>query len=601
MDTHSAIIQLAIILCTGVFIAWVAWRIKLPSILLLIIIGIILGPYLGFLNTDKLFMHLLEPIISLSVAIILFEGGLSLNMADLKKIGNVVRSLLTVGVLTTWSLVSMAAVYFLDFSIPLAILLGAILVVTGPTVIIPLMRFIRPKGNAAQLLRWEGIVIDPIGVILALIVFEIILIKNPLQASFDTALAILKTAVFGGGLGFLAAWLIIKVFKRNLVPQYLQNAFTLMAVVGVATIANQMQNESGLLAVTVMGIMMASQKEINIDHIVDFKENLQVLLIPAIFIILSSRLDLNDLQLFNLQSLKFLGFIVLVARPVSVLLCTIRSKISWREKIFLCWMAPRGIVAAAMASVFAIQLSHFGYAQADLLVPYVFFVIIGTVAVYGLTSGPLAVLLNLADPNPQGVIIVGAHSWSVSIAKILRDCGIKTLLIDTNPENFHEAKQESLEVMQLNILAEHTADELELSGIGTLIAITSNENVNSMAAIRFAPILGRNKVYQLSSEHKRSYRKKELSSEIRGRILFSSGMTFQYISEKIHDGAQIKSKVLTGDEINSIMDGFAPLVIPLFLVTSGKSMRIFAADNAPKPKEGETLIYLEALPAKTGD
>lgn len=566
---------------------------RLPSIFLLILSGILIGPVLGLVDTDELFGPLFSPIISVSVAIILFEGGLGLNMADLKKIGKVVQNLLTFGILFTWAMIAVAAYYILKLDVNLSILLGAILIVTGPTVISPLMRHIRPVGSISSILRWEGIVIDPIGVMLAVLVFEVILIKNPFAVPLVTVLTVLKTIIFGGGLGFLSSWIIIKMFRKNLVPHYLQNAFTLMAVVGVYAISSSIQKESGLLAVTVMGIFFASQKDVVIEHIVEFKENLQVLLIPTLFVVLASRLKISELQQIDWDTVKFLAVLILIVRPVSVLLSTLRNKLHWRQRVFLCWMAPRGIVAAAMASVIALQLSELGVDGAHKLVPTVFFVIMGTVLVYGFTAGPLAYALRLADPNPQGILFIGGEEWVLQLALILKSLGIKTLIVDTNSQHIQEAKAEGIEAKQVNILAEHASGEFELNGLGRLLAVTTNEEVNSMAAMRFAPAFGKQEVYQLSSEHKLSYKKKEFSAQIRGRILFSAGMTCRYIQEQFIHDAEFKIQEITSErDIMPHAEG--PLKIPLFIITPAKSVKVFAADNAPTPKSGDVLIYLES-------
>lgn len=573
--------------------AWLAWRIKLPSILILIIVGILAGPYFGWLNPQELFGHLLRPVISLSVAIILFEGGLSLNVAELKKIGKAVRGLLTTGAIITWLLTTLAAHFLLQMNWMLATLVGAILVVTGPTVITPMMRQIRPKGSVASVLKWEGIVIDPLGVMLAVLVFELIIIREGVEVPFVIILTLLKTAVYGMCLGYLTAWLITKIYKKNLVPHYLQNAFTLMMVLMGFSVANHFQAESGLLTVTVMGIFLASQKDVAIDHIVEFKENLQLLLIPSLFIILSSNIRMDDILSITRNHLFFVGVLIVAIRPLSVFAATRGSNLSFREKVFVGWVAPRGIVAAAMTSVFAMQLTQFEFENAQVLVPTIFTVILGTVAVYGITSGPLAYALKLADPNPQGVLILGGHAWALQIAGILADHKVKTLVVDTNPENIKLAREAALVAQQINVLTEAADEELDLSGIGRLFALTPNEQVNSMAALRLAPYLGKNRVYQLSSEEKRSAKTRELSSELRGRILFSSGMTFDYVTKILNTGSQIKTKKFTQSEVTESGQIDQPLTLPLFLIAPSGRVRVFAADNAPKPREDEVLVYIE--------
>ena len=287
---------------------------------------------------------------------------------------------------------------------------------------------------------------------------------------------------------------------------------------------------------------------------------------------------------------------IVLVRPISVFFSTLGTKLNWKEKLFLGWMAPRGIVAAAMASIFAIQLETFGFKHSEQLVPTIFLIILGTVTVYGLTAGPLAYVLKIANPNPQGVMILGGSPWIRKFAKILQEQKIDIMIIDTNSENVNQAQNDGLKAKQLNILTENSEEEVDLSSMGRLFAMTPNHEVNSIAAIRFASILGKNKVYQLSSEEKRSYRKKELSSDIRGRILFSSGMTYDFIQKKLNNGAILGYRSITAEDVK-MQDSPdrlpQDLVVPLAIVTSGGMLRTFAADNAPKYKEGDILIYLD--------
>lgn len=596
MESHFLQISLVAIITMGVFSAWLANRLKLPSILLLILAGLVAGPFMGWIHVDKILGDLIGPVIQLAVAIILFEGGLTLNIADLKKIGKPVRGLLTIGIIITFALTTLSAKYFLDFGWSMSLLIGSILIVTGPTVIAPMLRLIKPSGKSGSILKWEGIVIDPIGVMIAVLVFEIIIIRNPLEVPLVTLITVFKTILFGGGIGFLSAWLLIKIFRFHLVPHYLQNAFTFMVVLLSFAVANEFQEEAGLLTVTIMGIMMASQNDVLIDHIVEFKENLQLLLIPSIFIILSSRIPAEAIDSISWNHGFFLISMIVLVRPISVFFSTLGTKLSWKEKLFLGWMAPRGIVAAAMASIFAIELKKFDFLYYDQLVPTIFLIILGTVAVYGLTSGPLAYLLKIANPNPQGVLILGGSTWVRQFAKILLDHKIDIMIIDTNRENVLQAEKEGLPARQLNILTENSEEDIDLSSIGRLYAMTPNQEVNSIAAIRFAGILAKNKVYQLSSEERRSYRKKELSSDIRGRILFSSGMTYEFIQKKLDEGAKIGYRQVNAEDVK-MQDNPErvpqDLVVPLAIITPGGTLRTFAADNAPKYKEGDTLVYLD--------
>jgi len=582
----------ALIFFAGLIGQWMAWRFQLPSILLLLIFGFILGPVTGLLDVNRIFGSILVPLVSISVAIILFEGGLNLNRQDLKSIGKEVRNLLSVGVLFSLILISLSAHYFLNLDWPLSIFLSSILVVTGPTVIIPLLSQIRPKSKVSSILRWEGIVIDPIGVMLAVLVFEVILLEDPFQVPALTLIAILKTAIIGAGIGYFFSWVLKHLLKNHLIPDSLQNAFALTFVVVAFVVSNLFQEGSGLLTVTIMGILLANQKLANIEKIIEFKENLQVLIISSLFIILASKLKLSDLTIIDKNSSYFLASLIFVIRPLSVFISTWKGSLNWKEKLFLMWMAPRGIVAAMIVSVFAVELANFGYPEFQQLIPIVFLVILVTVAVYGLTSGPLAYLLKLADPNPQGILIVGAHDWAIQIAKFLKNSDFKIKMVDTNAQHIFNAKNAEIDAVQANILAESIVEEFNFNDIGKLLAITSNGEVNAMSALRFSSLFGRAHVYQLSTEHKYSQGKKEMAGHLRGRILFSSGMTYEFIAEQISKGAQIKMKKMSSEDQKNPWKPQS-LEIPLFLIDSSRGLQIFAMDNAPTLKSGQTLIYLD--------
>jgi NhaP-type Na+/H+ or K+/H+ antiporter len=490
------LLGLASIIILGIGAEWLAWRVRLPSILLLLIFGFIAGSVTDFLNPDEMFGDLLLPIVSLAVAIILFEGGLNLRISELRRIGSVVRNLVTIGVLVTWLIGGAAAFFLLNLELPLAILLGAILVVTGPTVIVPLLRHLRPGGQVGSILKWEGIVIDPIGAVLAVLVFEVIIASGPQEATALVITSLLKTILAGGAIGAAGAIILILLLRSYRIPDFLHSAATLTVVIGAFTASNLIQNESGLLAATVMGIVLANQKSVSIRQITRFKENLSLILISSLFILLAARLQLDNLaQTIGLGSLGFVVVLMLIARPLSVALSTARSALSLKERLFLSWLAPRGIVAAAITSVFALRLVEAGYPQAELLVPLAFIVIAGTVAVYGLTATPVARWLGIAQSHPQGVLIIGAHTWARNIASSLQTEGIKVMVADANWASISTARMTKLPTFYGNILSQYALEEMELGGIGRMLALTSDSDFNSLAVLHFVDIFDRAQLY----------------------------------------------------------------------------------------------------------
>lgn len=586
--TEHLLIGIASIIVFGVGAQWLAWRLRLPAILLLLALGFFAGPVAGFINPDELLGDLLLPVVSVSVALILFEGGLSLRVADLKGFGGVVWKLVTIGVLATWVIGTLGAHMILGLGLSLSVLLGAVLVLTGPTVIVPLLRHVRPVSHISSILKWEGIVIDPIGAMLAVLVFEGIVSGGFREATSLAAFGIVKTLLAGGITGGLGAWAIVMLLRRYWIPDFLQSPVTFMAVVAVFTVSDLFQAESGLLAVTVMGVILANQKQVQVRHIIEFKENLRVLLISSLFILLAARLNIADLEYIGIGSLAFLAVLIFLARPVSVFLSTVGSGLKVKERVLIMSMAPRGIVAAAIASVFSLRLVESGIAGAELLVPLTFMVIIGTVAVYGLGAAPVAGMLGLARPNPQGVVFAGAHSWARTIASALKEEGFDVLLVDNNYFNVSRARLEGLPAYYGSVISEHLPKEVDFDGMGRFVALTYNDDINSLAALHFTDIFDRGKVYQLCPEDEG-----RVSQRLRGRLLFSSGVTYSFIAERFRTGGVVKTTRLTEefdfDAFNKLYKGEA---VPLFIINEKKELAVFATDSDIQPRPGHTLISL---------
>lgn len=605
------LVGLVSVITLGVAAQWLAWRLKLPAILLLLIFGIVAGPVMGmltpqfYLDPDQLFGDLLSPIVSISVAIILFEGGLSLRLSELREIGDVVGKMISIGVIVTWSLSTVFSYLFLDFGWQLSLLFGAILIVTGPTVIIPLLRQVRPAGNVGSVLKWEGIVNDPIGAMMAVLVFEILLAGGLTSTHGSPLMSIVNTVVFGTFFGLLGAVIIYYMLKRHMVPDFLQNPVSLMVVMVVFAASNLMQHESGLMAVTIMGIALANQKTVRVKHIIEFKENLRVLLISALFIMLASRLKLEHLQHLSFKTVAFLGALILLVRPAAVFLSSIGSRLNIKERLFLSWMAPRGIVAAAISAIFALRLSESGYENAELLVPYTFIVIIGTVALYGLSANWVACRLKVAKPVPRGLLFLGAHDWSRKMADILHQEGFKVLLADSNWENIASARKADLDTYYGNILAEYAMDEIDLDGVGRLLALTPNDEVNSLAILRFEEIFGTSEVFQLPPVATYHRKEREVPDYLSGRILFGEEMNFSHINQLFEEGAYIKKTEITDQHsFKNFKQEVSDRAIPLFLINNNNEVRIFSVDNPPAPVNREKVICLmipEEIDSEVGE
>lgn len=587
------LVGISLMIVIGIFVQWISWKLKLPSILILIIAGIIAGPVTEIVQPDKYFGELLFPMISISVAIILFEGGLNLKIKELLGTGKVLRNLITTGLAVTWIFATAASVFILNLDLNISILLGAILVVTGPTVIIPILKELRLSGQSNYIAKWEGIVNDPVGALLTILVFEGILAEGFNEVTTQAIWGITKTIIFATAIGAAGFWLILILIKSNLLPEALQSPVTLAVVIAVFTASNLIQLESGLFAVTIMGILLGNQKSAEVKSIVKFKENLRVLLISFLFIVLSARLNISDISLLDINSFIFVAILILIIRPAAVLLSTFNSKLTWKEKLMLSWMAPRGIVAAAVASLISLKLVNAGYPDSVYLAPVVFFVIVSTITVYGLTARPLGRILGLIQKDPQGVIILGAHKFAREIGKSIKHEGFDILLVDTNIMNISAAKENGLNTYYGSILSEKIEEEIDLNNYGRLLALTINKEVNSLAAIYFSEHFGKNEVYQLSVEVKGDEELKKLSEELRGRTLFGKEYSYEFLDKLFHSGiiqtVEFKNSFSYKDFVSGQKER---KIIPLFIVTSEKKLMVYSTGSNLEPRNGEKLIYL---------
>ena len=642
-EHEQVLLSLAAIIVMGLGAQWLAWRLKLPSILFLLAAGFVAGQAgLGFIDPQALFGEkLLFPIVSLSVAIILFEGGLTLRVSELRETGKVVLSLILLGALVTWGLTTASAYWILDVDVKLAVLFGALLIVTGPTVVLPLLRQVRPGAQIRNILKWEGILNDPLGAIVAVLVFHA-LFAGLSDAGGDSGLlhaaeGLLEAALIGGGLGVVGAVCLLFCLKRYLIPDFLQSAITLMTVVVVFVLSNYLQPESGILGVTVMGLCLPNQRWVAVRHIIEFKENLRVLLISALFIVLSARISLEDLQELgrplswilgawtdllqwfgqwigwplpmpssadtgpNAESWRpalFTAAMILLVRPASVFLSSVGSGLGLREKLFLSWMAPRGIVAAAVASVFALRLVPNGVVGAEKLVPVTFLLICSTIFVYGLTARPLAIRLGIALANPQGILFIGAHRWARQIAAVLRDQEIDVLLADSNRASINKAKMEGFNTFLGNVLSDDSAEEMDLGAISRLVALTPNDDANCLAGLHFREVFERSELYQLS-ETAEVERAGGANTQLRCRELGDGGLDYPAL-ENLLEGGVVKAVSLSKEfTFESLREKYSGSFAPLFLIDSSGVLEVFTSDTALSPAAGDKVILIAGESSKS--
>lgn len=591
-DRRQILMSLATILVLGSGTQWLAWRFRMPAILLLLAAGFLAGPVTGLIDPEAVFGELLLPIVSLSVGLILFEGGLNLRFHDLRYTWRSLLGLLTLGVLVTWVGATVAAMWLLRLEFPVALVLGALLTVTGPTVIGPLLRDIRPAGRVGVIAKWEGIIVDPIGATLALLVFEAI--EAIRQAEFGSAVqsavgGLAVVTLVGLATGLAAAALLVVALQRFWIPDYLQNPVSLACVIATFAIADALHHEAGLLAVTVMGIALANQRRVDLRRLIEFKESLVVLLISVLFILLVSRVSLDSLASLDWRGPAFALALILAIRPVAVLLSTMGSRLTLAERGFLCWLAPRGIVAASVASVFALRLGDAGAAIA----PATLVVIFLTVAIYGLTAGAVARRLGLASQDAQGVLIASAGQTARAIASVLQHEGFTTVLVDSRYQRIRKARDAGLNACFANILSEHVLDEVDFGGLGRFLAMTSNDEVNSLAVVRFREFFGREQVYQLPrAEVRLSRLETEWQQKLVGRTLFDAELTFDFLDTALDNGGTIKTTKLTDSfDYAAFQKHYAGRAWPLFVI-EGKRLQVITADVKSTPRPGQTIVSL---------
>lgn len=591
--SHQLTLIIALILAASIACQWLAWRVRLPAIIFLLMTGILAGPVFGLLNPELLLGDLFFPFVSMSVAIILFEGSLTLNFREISGLQKVVRNMVSFGMLVTWLITAVAARYAIGLSWPIALLFGGITVVSGPTVIAPLMRTVRPTPAVANILRWEGIVIDPIGASLAVLIYEF-LISGGQDGLGHTLLTISRLLLVGGAIGCCGGYLFGLAIKRHWLPEFLHNVAALTLVIASFNISNTIQPESGLVTVTVMGIWLANMRNVDMEEILNFKESISLLLISLLFIMLAARLNLAALLDLGWRTVFLFIAVQFLARPLNIMISAAGSKLTWPERNLLAWIAPRGIVAAAISALFAVQLEKAGHSDAALLVPLTFFVIIATVVIQSLTSRPIAKWLGVAEPDPKGFLLIGANLVSREIGKALLQNGIQIMLTDTNWDNVSKAKKAGLPAYFGNPLSEHAERHMSMSGIGRVLALAPHANINVSAMMHFRAFFDRQHLYLLQTKPQEDLPERSKLPKNQGRILFGQQVTFSTMYETLAQGGKIHTTKLTEQfSFKTFMEKHGNLATPLFTINDNRNVQVFCdCVVPPTPKNKGALVYL---------
>ncbi|MDF0714833.1 sodium:proton antiporter [Muricauda sp. 334s03] len=505
-------LELAGIIILGIIAQWVAWRFKLPAILPLILIGLLVGPIATLYTEDG--SKLIEPIwngekglfpgeglyyfVSLAISVILFEGGLTLKRAEISNVGPVITKLITIGTIVTFFGAGVSAHYIFGLSWQISFLFSGLIIVTGPTVITPILRNIPLKKDVSAVLKWEGILIDPIGALVAVLVFEFISVGEG-QAFTQTALVEFgKIILFGTTFGFTFAHALAFAIKKDFIPHYLLNVVSLSTVLLVYVESDLFAHESGLLAVVVMGMVMGNMNLPNLKELLYFKESLSVLLISILFILLAANINISDMELiYNWNTVALFAVIVFIIRPLGVFLSSQGSNLKFNEKLFIGWVGPRGIVAAGIASLFGSKLMLRGEPGAEYITPLVFMIVLGTVLLNATTARFFAKLVGVFLKKSEGILIIGASKLSRLIGNYLRKNNRHVVLIDNNQNNVDKAKKLGLEAITANIFSDTLTDNIELNDMGYLMALTGNSDINKFAINKFQKQFGENGAFRL--------------------------------------------------------------------------------------------------------
>ncbi|WP_022794630.1 cation:proton antiporter [Marinococcus halotolerans] len=590
----SLLFQLMLIGAVGIGSQWIAWFSRLPAIVVMSVAGLLIGPIFGLINPSEAFGDLYGPIVSIAVAIILFEGSLNLDFRGLQGLQKPVYRIITIGALLAWILGSLTAHFVAGLSWEVSFIIGGLLIVTGPTVILPLLRQAKLKPRPARILKWEGIVVDPFGALLAVFAFEIIRTFTSEESAFVSLVNFFMASLFAVFLGILFGRIIGWTFERGHVPEFLKSPVVLSMVIASFVISDVVMHETGLLAVTAMGMTIANLRISSISDMQHFKENISVLLISGIFIMLTASLDRATLmQIFDPQIIAYVLLMLFLVRPLSIWLSTIGTDLTFGEKALVGWIAPRGIVALTVAGYFANVLEEYNYAGASIITPLTFALVFATVCFHGFTIGPLARKLNLSKEGLPGVLFVGGSSFTTNLAQKLKEMNVPVLIADSSFEHLFNARKAGIAYYRGEILSEQSEYSLDMTPYNKIIAATDRDSYNSLVCTTFVPEFGRKDLFQLSWHQSDRNEPDELMRKVGGRVLFEKGATFEELNWKVDAGYVFKLTSLTKEySYQSYLNDRAEDVVLIGIQKPTGRLEFFALDNAIKPEAGDKILSL---------
>lgn len=591
---HSILFDLMLIGALGVGSQWLGWRFRIPAIVVMSIVGLLVGPIFGVLQPAEDFGELFKPIVSIAVAIILFEGSLSLDFREVRGLQRPVFRIVTIGAFLAWLLGSLAAHYVAGLSWAVAFVIGGLFIVTGPTVILPLLRQAKLKPRPAAILKWEGIIVDPFGALLAVFAFEIIDFLMADDVTGNALLMFFAASAFAGVIGYVLGKGLGWMFEHGHVPEFLKSPVMFTVVIFCFTIADEIAHETGLLAVTAMGMTLANMHISSIEDMRNFKENISVLLVSAIFVMLTASLTVETLmEIFNIHIIAFVLLMLFVVRPISIWLSTIGTDLSFGERALVGWIAPRGIVALTVAGYFSNVLLEAGFEDAQILTSLTFALVFATVCAHGFSIGWLAKKLDLSIDGKPGVLIVGASSFTTGLAKSLQDLKVPVLITDSSWHRLVTARKEGIPFMKEEILSEQTEYHLDMTPYEYMVAASELDSYNALVCNTFVPEIGRSNLFQLTLHNSRGDDLEDMGNTIGGRLLFNQRATWERLNEKIDGGFVFRKTTITEQYTYAkYLEERHPETLLLYILKPSGKIVFYTHKSQPKGENGDILVSL---------
>ena len=586
----APVLGFALVGLLGVGSQWLAWRLRMPAIVLMLAAGLLVGPGIGLLDPGRDFGALMQPMVAIAVAIILFEGGMSLNRQSLSDAATGVRRLVLVGGPLGWIASSLALHWAADLSWETSIVFGGIMIVTGPTVIAPLLRQARLKKRPAALLQWEAIVNDPFGALAAVLAFEVVVVVHNAATMGEAITDMLVGIVASIALGVAGGWGLARAFRNALVPEYMKVPVLFVILLAVFALSDSLLHESGLLAVTVMGIWIANADLPSYAELRRFKEHATILLVSGVFILLAANMSRETLAGLDWRAVVFVLAVILVARPVPVLLALAFSNIPWRERLLVAFTGPRGVVLVAVAGLFGERLTALGIADGQRVSVLAFALVAATVVLHGFTLTPMARALGLKATETPGVLIVGGSRWSAALGMALRKLDLPVMVADPNHAHLRHAREAGLDTFWGDILSEAAEHKLDFVSYDKVIAATDNDAYNTLVATDLAPEFGREHVFQLKRMRQQSARH-ALPATLGGQRIGADETYFEAIA-RLAEGWEFRVTKLSSEFPIAQWRERNPEGVPIADLGPNGTLRLLGPEDKVKETDGTRLLFL---------